>query len=123
MDRTTDPVCGETFSPGREIIPGEENKYVGGYDFMIPQALDTEWGAGLKPSLIIKYTPAGGVQTTVSVPLEDILQADGHTPILTWTRGVKYTYNVSFRIDGGVLVNIITTEWDLAEAEIPGLLI
>ena len=37
--------------------------------------------------------------------------------------GVKYTYHVVIRLDGDVLVTVITTDWDRFDAETPGLLI
>ena len=37
--------------------------------------------------------------------------------------GIKYTYNVVIRLDGDVLISVVTTEWDDVVAETPGLLI
>ena len=40
-----------------------------------------------------------------------------------WEPGIKYTYNITIRLDGDVLVTVITTEWDEVVAETPGILI
>ena len=44
-------------------------------------------------------------------------------PISVWEPGVRYTYNIDVRVDGGVIITVITTEWEELEAETPGLLI
>ncbi len=102
------------------------NRHNCGYDFMIPQALDQAVGTGSDeanmPRLLITFTPDGGSQTTADICLKNITRQDG-TAITSWEMGVKYTYYVSMRLDGGLLVSIITTAWDDVEAETPGLLI
>jgi hypothetical protein len=74
------------------------------------------------PALLITYTPEGGVQKTAVISLKGIQRQDG-TPITSWETGVKYTYYVTMRLDGGLLVKITTTGWDTVEAETPGLVI
>ena len=63
------------------------------------------------------------VQHGAEISLKDICPRGDDTPITSWERGVKYTYEISMRLDGGVLVNVVTTDWDTVEAETPGLLI
>ena len=97
-------------------------------DFMIPQRLDQAVGSGgleaNMPRLIIKYTPQGQSQKEAEKVLKDIVSdADGVTPITSWVMGKKYTYYISMRLDGGVLVRVVTTDWETIDAETPGLLI
>ena len=70
----------------------------------------------------IHYTPQGGVSSTANILLKDVKRQD-NTSITSWEPGVKYNYFVSMRLDGGVLVSIVTTAWDEVEAQTPGLLI
>ncbi len=102
------------------------SRYDCGYDFMIPQSLEQTVGTGTDeadmPRLLLSYTPDGGSQTTADICLKNIARQDG-TTITSWEMGVKYTYYISMRLDGGLLVSIVTTAWDDVEAETPGLLI
>lgn len=97
-----------------------------GYDLMIPQRLDQAAAAGGSeenmPKLILKFTPDGAVQSSATISLKDVKRQDG-TAITSWEAGVKYNYYVYMRLDGGVLVSIITTAWDEVDLETPGLLI
>ncbi|MCR5710591.1 MAG: fimbrillin family protein [Bacteroidales bacterium] len=110
--------------PDEDLDPGQ--RYETGYEPMIPQRLDQAVGASPveenMPRLLITFTPDGLAQTTAEITLKNIERSDG-TPITTWEMGVKYTYYISMRLDGGVLVSIETTAWDPVEAETPGLLI
>ena len=93
---------------------------------MIPQRLDQAATSVSTdenmPRLILKYTPQGVVQSTANICLKDVTRQDG-TVITSWETGVKYTYYVNMRLDGGALVSIVTTAWDPVDAETPGLLI
>ena len=59
------------------------------------------------------------------IPLKDIQRSRYTTedPITVWEPGIRYTYHIIVRLDGGVRVTVVTTEWDEIEAETPGLLI
>jgi len=111
-------------SYGTSVAAGERCNC--NYDFMIPQRLDQAIGSGSDeskmPRLLLTFTPDGGSQTTADICLKDILRQD-ETAITSWEMGVKYIYYVSMRLDGGLLVSIVTTAWDDVEAETPGLLI
>ena len=102
------------------------DSYAGDYDFMVPQRLDQAVGSGgleaNMPKLFLYYT-MDSVQHGAEISLKDICPRGDDTPITSWERGVKYTYEISMRLDGGVLVNVVTTDWDTVEAETPGLLI
>ena len=114
----------------REVTPAQAiaagSRYSGDFDLMIPQRLDQAVGAGgleaNMPKLHLDYTPQGGSATQKIVSLKDVQRQDG-TVITSWEPGIKYTYYLSIRLDGGVLVNLVTTEWDAVDAETPGLLI
>lgn len=105
-------------TPATTITPGEE--YTGEYQIMIPQDLAANESElyltyRIGSSLIIHQSPA--------IPLASILNESGE-PITRWEMGYKYTYTVSMRADGGLLVIVKTTPWDVpVTAETPGILI
>ena len=125
----------------RSVTPNKELKgmnnsgdhsYTGAFDFFIPTALDaTSDGSAddqeRMPHLVINYTPAGKSSATqVSLLLKDIerdpLNGD-YTPVEVWEPGVRYTYHVSIRMDGGVHIIVVTTDWEDIYAETPGIMI
>lgn len=121
----------ETVVPAEDKVVAAKASYAGAPNLMIPQRLDQAAGiSGLEadmPKLLLTFTPQGGTEATVPITLENIEREDG-TPITSWEMGYKYIYYVSMRLDGGVLVTLITTKWDedpyeLIEAQTPGLLI
>lgn len=80
----------------------------------------------LVPHLIINYTGGGdSAPRNVPIPLLDIQKTRHGTqdPISVWEPGIKYAYNITIRLNGDVLVTVVTTEWDEVQAETPGLLI
>lgn len=121
----------ETVVPEGNKVVNAKSSYAGAPNLMIPQRLDQAAGmGGLEadmPKLLLTFTPQGGSQTTVSLTLKDIEREDG-TPITSWEMGTKYVYYISMRLDGGVLVTVVTTRWDedpyeIIEAETPGILV
>ena len=102
-----------------------------GYDLFIPADLTVAIDGSLNPDssklphLIVNFTPQGGSATEVEIPLPDIQKSRFGTdnPLLEWEPGLRYTYNISIRLDGGVIVTVITTQWEEITAETPGLLI
>ena len=92
----------------------------GAWDFFVPADLSlTSNGSDSQdymPRLNLSYT-VGAVNYSESILLKDVDSID------SWEAGVKYTYNIHIRLDGGVLISVITTRWDEIEAETPGLLI
>ncbi|MBQ9548024.1 MAG: fimbrillin family protein [Bacteroidales bacterium] len=106
------------------------HSFEGDFDLFIPGPLDAASNGSSSeeymPQLVLKYTPDGGVQQTESILLKDIQRDPLHgdtSTIGVWSSGIKYTYYVNIRLDGGVLVTVVTTDWDPVEAETPGLLI
>ena len=95
--------------------------YTGPFALFIPDDLsnasDGSDNPERMPHLVLKYTPDGKPQQTENILLKEI------PPITRWEPGVKYTYHIIIRLDGGVVVSVITTEWDTVEAETPGLMI
>ena len=78
------------------------------------------------PHLCINYTPEGEVlPRDVKVVLRDVKKAryGEAESIPEWEMGIKYTYNVVIRVDGDVVVSVVTTQWEDVEGETPGLLI
>lgn len=104
----------------------------GFFDLLLPQDLDPVDGI---PSLVVRFmddvdtTEPGGefVPTEYSsgpIPLKNI-PVKGTTDqfITRWEPGHKYIYEVYILFDGGVLVNVVTTEWDEVPAQTPGLML
>ncbi len=90
--------------------------------FMIPSPLyiasDGSANTELMPHL---YMDMSG-SSDINILLKDIEDGEKN-PISVWEPGVKYTYEITIRLDGGVLVNVVTTPWIEVDAETPGLLI
>ena len=101
------------------------------YDLLIPADLTVAIDGSLNPDddklphLIVNFTPDGESALERSIVLTDVQKSRYATdePLLEWEPGLKYTYNISIRVDGGVRVTVITTEWEDITAETPGLLI
>lgn len=104
----------------------------GFFDLLLPQDLNPDSGA---PSLVVRYmddvdtNPDPNIflpteYTSDPIPLKDI-PVKGTTDqfITRWEPGHKYIYEVHILFDGGVLVNVVTTEWDQVPAQTPGLMI
>lgn len=117
---------GQTLAHG-SASPG----YTSPFDLMIPMNLDDELGAGTGhwPSLVLRFTQDGeSLEEEREVNLKDIFRLGAHEeetqePLLRWERGAVYTYKIHVRLDGGIVVHVETTDWDVVEAETPGLLI
>lgn len=110
--------------PEEDVAAGDS--YYSSWDFMIPQRLDQKASMNDAdvPKLRLYYTPDGDPQKYEDITLKDVCPRDSSTPITDWVIGSKYTYEISMRLDGGVLVSIVTTDWgEPIEAETPGLLI
>lgn len=116
----------QTLSHG-STAPG----YTSPFDLLIPLALNEELGTGTGrwPKLVLNITKEGSAEAEdVEVDLKDVCLLDGNDietqdPILQWERGFVYTYKIHIKVDGGIVVHVKTTEWDVVEAETPGLLI
>lgn len=117
---------GQTLAHG-SASPG----YTSPFDLMIPMNLDDELGAGTGhwPSLVLRFTQDGeSLEEEREVNLKDIFrlganEEETQEPLLRWERGAVYTYKIHVRLDGGIVVHVETTDWDVVEAETPGLLI
>lgn len=102
--------------PATTIPPTD--RYTGEYQIMIPQNLNL-----YEQTLVLNYKIGDSVQEPARIPLNTITREDG-TPITSWDIGCKYTYSISMRLDGGLLVTVSTTPWDVPVAgETPGILI
>jgi len=107
------------------------HSYTGAFDFLIPTALDAASNGVANdeehmPRLVVNFTPTGQSAIETSILLKDIqrdpLNGDT-TPVDVWEPGKRYTYHVNIRMDGGVKIYVITTEWDIIYAETPGVMI
>lgn len=113
---------GDTLKGGgvANVTPPADGSVMG-YNLLIPQRLNE--GVNL-PVLEITYTPDG--QSKVTAPpinLCSILDKSTGEPITEWRMGVKYLYEISIRLDGGVEVRVVTTQWDEQIYETPGIMI
>jgi len=127
-------------SPIRQVAPDAlltgknksgDHRYTGDFDFLIPTSLDAtsngiEGVQEYMPHLVVRFTPTGQSAIESSILLKSIqrnpLNGDT-TPVDVWEPGIRYTYHVSIRLDGGVQIYVITTEWDNVYAETPGVMI
>ena len=93
-------------------------------DLMIPQDLDPV--SGSVPQLAIEYVYDDGVSHTVptTIPLREIKNRGSESSYITsWQPGKKYHYEIHIRLGGGIRVTVTTTDWDVVNAETPGLAI
>lgn len=122
-----------SWNPASTTLYGKNNTGAHSYekenpfDLMIPGSLTTTSNGSnddnYLPQIIVKYTPTGGVQRTPPPIILKNIERSDHTPITSWSPATKYAYYITIRADGGVLVKVITTEWNTVNAETPGLLI
>lgn len=126
--RSNAEVCGVSFPtaesiPAGEIYPDPALAF-NNYDLMVPQSHEETFGTNGYPALVIEYALGDAPQTIkVPVSLKDISETGSSTPITRWDRGVKYLYEISIDLDGGVQVELTIAPWDEIEAETPGLLV
>jgi hypothetical protein len=95
----------------------------GFYDLLIPQNLDSDDPPCLVVTLRDDVAGAWNEYDPDPIPLKDIKIKGTDTPITEWEAGKVYTYEVHILLNGGVLVNVITTKWEEVEALTPGLMI
>lgn len=104
----------------------------GFFDLLLPQDLDPDSGA---PSLVVRYMDENDTDpdplvflpneySSGLIPLKDIpVKGSSNQFITRWEPGHKYIYEVHILFNGGVLVDVVTTEWDEVPAQTPGLMI
>lgn len=110
------------------LIPGDLADTIDGS--LAPEEGDADYETKLAeyegkiPHLNVGFT-VNAVQYTPYILLKDIQRTkyDTENPISVWEPGIRYTYHIGIRLDGGIIVRVVTTEWDEIEAETPGLLI
>lgn len=130
--RKSDPVTVYTNASDPALVAKGGSFDPDAYDLLIPADLTVAIDGSLNPDpgklphLIVNFTPSGDdVPIERAIPLTDVQKSRFGTddPLLEWEPGFKYTYNISIRMDGGVLVTVVTTAWEDIAAETPGLLI
>lgn len=94
------------------------------YDLMIPQDLNPV--SAYIPKLVLNYSyredpdePAEEVETHIN--LKDIKIKGSDQAITSWEKGTKYNYEIHIRYGGGIRVHVITTPWEVVNAQTPGL--
>lgn len=115
------PVLGPTIPANTELAPG--NSYPTSYqwDLMVPQNLNTS--EGLPPTLVIVYNKGDETDVEEEVTLKEVPNKVTGAAITEWRAGYKYDYEIELRIGVGIMVRVITTPWEIIEAETPGLMI
>lgn len=94
------------------------------FDLMIPQDLDPV--SAYIPKLVLNYSyqedpedPVEEVETHIN--LKDIKIKGSDQAITSWEKGTKYNYEIHIRYGGGIRVHVITTPWEVVNAQTPGL--
>lgn len=93
-------------------------------DLMIPQELQPEDPPF--PQLVIDYGYNDGEDHNVitSIRLHEIKVRGSEDEYITeWKPGKKYNYEIHIRLGGGIYVTVTTTDWEVVNAETPGLAI
>ena len=91
----------------------------GNYNLLVPQTLT----ASAKLEMDYWYSNGGIKNKTLSLGLSTVPnEADGRL-LTTWAAGHKYEYQIHIRVDGGVVVTVITTKWDAVEAQTHGIML
>ena len=93
---------------------------------MIPGRLDVASDGSANeakmPKLVLNYN-VGNTSKSPEILLKNICDKVQGTPIISWEPDVKYTYEIDLRVDGGVQVNVVTTQWENVTGQTPGILI
>ena len=100
------------------------NGLAGNYILLAPQTLTGS------SKLEISYSYNAGTElapvnknSSLSLGLSTIPNATDGQLLTSWEQGRKYDYNIHIRVDGGVVVSVVTTEWDPIEAQTHGIMI
>lgn len=116
--------CGE--DPGITVTPGSSNCYSwpdgdvnGNYNLLVPQTLTSD----TKLEMSFEYDNSGTQSSSLSLGLTTIPNEHDGQLLTTWEAGHKYEYQIHIRVDGGVVVTVITTEWDPVEAQTHGIML
>jgi len=113
------------------LIPADLNETINGLpapvfeDYADVDAY-TAAAKAVLPYMSVTFTVAGALASeTHDILLKDIQKQRfaSDDPISEWEQGYKYVYTIAIRLDGGVIVTVITTEWEDITAETPGILI
>lgn len=96
---------------------GEEGN--GNYNLLVPQTLT----ASAKLEMDYWYSNGGIKERTLSLGLSTVPNETDGRLLTTWAAGRKYEYQIHIRVDGGVVVTVITTEWDPVEAQTHGIML
>lgn len=124
-DRTYEP------SAYTLLIPADLNETVNGtptpvFEDYIDADEYTAAAKAVLPYMSVTFTVAGALESeTHDILLKDIQKQrfSSDDPISEWEQGYRYEYTIGVRLDGGVIVTVVTTEWDDIIAETPGILI
>ena len=121
-ERNASEVRAVSFTGDGQLVAAGSGTYNSPYAVMIPQRLDQGVSTNM-PTLHLVYRKVGALEDSEEfITLKDIKRSDD-TAITSWVMNTKYTYVISMRLDGGLLITVNTTPWETVEAETPGLLI
>jgi len=91
----------------------------GNYNLLVPQTLT----AAARLEMDFQYDNDGTKNSSLSLSLSTVPNETDGRLLTTWAAGYKYEYQIHIRVDGGVVVTVITTEWDSVEAQTHGIML
>ena len=92
----------------------------GNYNLLVPQTLT----AVSRLDMSFQYDYGGNdINSTLSLGLSTVPNETDGKLLTTWEAGRKYEYQIHIRVDGGVVVSVITTQWDEVEAQTHGIML
>ena len=93
----------------------------GNYNLLVPQTLT----ASAKLEMSFSYDNGGILQqnSSLSLGLSTVPNENDGKLLTTWAAGRKYEYQIHIRVDGGVMVTVITTEWDRVAGQTHGIML
>ena len=115
------PTANTTISPAGGYYPTQAIT-----DLMIPQELNIV--AVYRPTFVLdyQYTEIGAAEPThivTNILLEEIEMVGSTEYITEWVQGKHYHYDIHIRIGGGIHISVVATDWEIINAETPGLTI
>lgn len=90
------------------------------WELLLPQTLKAS--AYGHPTLNVTFNTSADTEYSRDIILDEIKDTDD-VVIDEWVAGQKYIYEIHILMDGGVMVYVSTTPWDVIEAGTPGLMI
>lgn len=91
----------------------------GNYNLLVPQTLT----AVARLEMDFQYDNDGIKNSSLSLSLSTVPNETDGRLLTSWAAGRKYEYQIHIRVDGGVVVTVITTQWDTRDAQTHGIML